>query len=244
MDNFNIIFNKLNYEKNNNILAKIVKKLESIINDLISQKRIDMIINQIKYIIILMNKVIIENKENTDQLKIDIKNLNKNMLYKYKNINYINNNLNKSLEYKGEFKNYLRNEKGFSYNINDENEINKYLGEGDYDREERERGIIVNNGNIYEEEFNNNLKENDIEYYPNEDEYNGNLKDEINERKRLSYNNGINYDWEWKYLQRERIGIMNFPNGGQAIGYYLNDKAKGKFIYLKPNRWQNIKSDN
>ena len=59
------------YKNNNDILYNIIKQLKIIVNDLNNHKKID-IIKQIKNIIIIMNKVITENKKNTEQLSKDI----------------------------------------------------------------------------------------------------------------------------------------------------------------------------
>ena len=59
------------YKNNNDILYNIIKQLKIIVNDLNNHKKID-IIKQIKNIIIIMNKIITENKKNTEKLSKDI----------------------------------------------------------------------------------------------------------------------------------------------------------------------------
>ena len=63
-------------KNNNNLLYNVVQQLQTVIYDITSQKNTDIIINQIKNIIILMNKIIAENQKNTEQIRKDIKQLN------------------------------------------------------------------------------------------------------------------------------------------------------------------------
>jgi len=74
-DEDNIILRAIISKNNNYILYEIIKQLELIVNDLNNNKKTN-IINQIKNIIILINKAITEHKKNTEQLREDIKNLN------------------------------------------------------------------------------------------------------------------------------------------------------------------------
>ena len=72
------IFNNniyLNYLHNNNILLKLVKKLENIIKDINNNN----IIHRIKDIIIIINKLINDNKKNIELIRNDIKILNNNI---------------------------------------------------------------------------------------------------------------------------------------------------------------------
>ena len=76
---------------NNSILFNIIKQLEEIVNDLYNNKKIDLIINQIKNIIILTNKIINDNKNSIDLIRKDID----KMVHKFENIeNNISNNNN------------------------------------------------------------------------------------------------------------------------------------------------------
>ena len=61
MEDDSFIINNKIYSNNNNILISIVKELENISNDL-NNTKFNNIIKQIKNIIILINKVINENK--------------------------------------------------------------------------------------------------------------------------------------------------------------------------------------
>ena len=72
--NYNL--NDLIQKNNNNLLYNVVQQLQTVIYDITSQKNTDIIINQIKNIIILMNKIIAENQKNTEQIRKDIKQLN------------------------------------------------------------------------------------------------------------------------------------------------------------------------
>ena len=85
----NLFLNNLTYEKNNDILYNITKQLENIINDLNSDKKIHNIINQIKNIIIIMNKVIHENKKNTEMIRKDIKKLRDTIANNFKTLYYV-----------------------------------------------------------------------------------------------------------------------------------------------------------
>ena len=79
-DKLDFYFNRMTNEKDKDILYIIKLQLESIINDLNSQTKISAIIKQIKNIIIMMNKGLVENRNNTEQIRGDIKDLNKNII--------------------------------------------------------------------------------------------------------------------------------------------------------------------
>ena len=128
--NLNFDLNNIIYEQNNNILYDIIKQLEKIINDLNSQTKIDMIIKQIKNIIIIMNKVISENKKNTEQLRKDINLLNSNMISYFQKIYNVGKKVYEGGKYVREFKNELRDGKRtFYYNENNKYERKRYEGE-------------------------------------------------------------------------------------------------------------------
>ena len=63
------------YSNNNNILLEIAQKLNDIINDLSGSNINKIIINKIKDIILLINKLINDNKKNIELLRKDIQNL-------------------------------------------------------------------------------------------------------------------------------------------------------------------------
>ena len=72
--NYNL--NDLIQKNNNNILYNVVQQSETTISDITCQKNFNIIINRIKNIIIIMNKIIAENQKNTEQIRKDIKQLN------------------------------------------------------------------------------------------------------------------------------------------------------------------------
>ena len=57
------LLNNKVYSNNNNILFDVINKLENIVYDLNNNKQINIIIKQIRNIIIIMNNVINENKK-------------------------------------------------------------------------------------------------------------------------------------------------------------------------------------
>ena len=73
-DNIFAINNNI-YSNNNNILLEIIQKLNNVIDDLNDSNINKIIINKIKDIIIIINKLINENKKNVDLIRKDIKNL-------------------------------------------------------------------------------------------------------------------------------------------------------------------------
>ena len=97
MDNKSInILNTIIEENKNDILIDIRYKLENIINDLSNNKKIDNIITQIKNIIVMMNEIIQYNKNNIEEIKTLLNNLNNNINDKFKKIgkNISNNKIN------------------------------------------------------------------------------------------------------------------------------------------------------
>ena len=130
-----------------------MNKLEYIVNDLNNNRNIDNIIKQIKNIIIIMNKVIIENKNNINLIQKDIN----NMINEFKELKNNNNIITNKTEiydngkYIGEFKNGMRDGKGIYYwNNGDRYEGDfrngKYEGKGIY---------YYNNGERYEGDYRN-----------------------------------------------------------------------------------------
>ena len=130
-----IINNKI-YSNNYNILINIVKELENISNDLNNNTKLNKIIKQIKDIIILINKVINDNKNNINLIRNDIYNLQKIIINN--NNNYINDiKIYNNGKYIGQFKNNLKDGKGIMY----WNDGDRY--EGDYKNEGK--GIYYHN---------------------------------------------------------------------------------------------------
>ena len=68
------ILNNKAYSNNNNILFDVVNKLDNIVNDLNNNKKIDIVIKQIKNIITIINNTITENRKNNENIRKEIKN--------------------------------------------------------------------------------------------------------------------------------------------------------------------------
>ena len=68
INNMNYLNNTI-YLNNNQIFNDILIKLQNIVNDIYNKKQIDIIINQLKNIIIIINNIINDNKNNINQLK-------------------------------------------------------------------------------------------------------------------------------------------------------------------------------
>ena len=109
-ENSFMINNKI-YSNNNNILINIVKELENISNNLYYNTKLNKIIEQIRNIIILINKVINDNKNNINLIRNDIYNLQK-IIINNNNNNYINGTkIDINGKYIGQLKNNLRDGK-------------------------------------------------------------------------------------------------------------------------------------
>ena len=180
-------------KNNNNLLYNVVQQLQTVIYDITSQKNTDIIINQIKNIIILMNKIIAENQKNTEQIRKDIKQLNDLITTQFKTKG---KKKYKDGEYVGEFQNGLRDGKGtFYYYENNEYERKKYEGDWKNDKIEGKGKMIWKSGGIYEGEWSNDLKEGKgFEVFPSGQKYEGNFKNSNYEGKGvLYYENGNRY---------------------------------------------------
>ena len=139
----NLILNNQSYSNNNNILFEIVNKLENIIKDINN----DIIVKRIKDIIIIINKLINENKMNIELLKIDNQDLNNKFsdnFEKLKNnvteniIKYQTKECNNGI-YEGQFINDKIEGKGiFYYNNGD-----RYEGDFKNDKKEGKRNILL-----------------------------------------------------------------------------------------------------
>ena len=75
MDNNFFMLNNKIYSNNNDILFDIVYKLDNIVNDLNNKKHIDIVIKQIRNIIIIVNNIINETQKNKEEIKEDIRNM-------------------------------------------------------------------------------------------------------------------------------------------------------------------------
>ena len=225
-------------KNNNNLLYNVVQQLQTVIYDITSQKNTDIIINQIKNIIILMNKIISENQKNTEQIRKDIKQLNVLITTQFKTKG---KKKYKDGEYVGEFQNGLRDGKGtFYYYENNEYERKKYEGDWKNDKIEGKGKMIWKTGEVYEGEWSNNLKEGKgIETYTNGEKYEGNFKNSKFEGKGvLYYTNGDRYEGDFKNNNRHGSGIMYYKRDGKigkSMGDYFDGKAIGKHVFLQPD---------
>ena len=234
--NYNL--NDLIQKNNNNILYNVVQQLQTVISDITSQKNINIIINQIKNIIIIMNKVIAENQKNTEQIRKDIKQLNDLITTQFKTKG---KKKYKDGEYVGEFQNGLRDGKGtFYYYENNEYERKKYEGDWKNDKIEGKGKMIWKDGGIYEGEWSNNLKEGKgIEISPNGEKYEGNFKNSKCDGKGVFYyKNGDRYEGDFKNDNKHGSGIMYYISDGKkgkSMGDYVNDEPIGKHVFLQPD---------
>ena len=85
------ILNNLVSSNYNNLLFDILNKLENIISDLSNNSQINVIIKQIRNIIIILNKIVNDNQFNLNILRKDIKELNQNITNNFKLINILDN---------------------------------------------------------------------------------------------------------------------------------------------------------
>ena len=105
------------------------------------------------------------------------------------------------------------------------------------------------NGDIYEGNFINDLKEGKGEMeYNNGDKYNGIWKDDKREGKgKLIYSNGDIYNGDWKNDKKEGKGTMEYYNGDTYEGNFINDLKEGNGIMKYKNgdeyngEWKNNK---
>ena len=225
-------------KNNNNLLYNVVQQLQTVIYDITSQKNTDIIINQIKNIIILMNKIIAENQKNTEQIRKDIKQLNVLITTQFKTKG---KKKYKDGEYVGEFQNGLRDGKGtFYYYENNEYGRKKYEGDWKNDKIEGKGKMIWKDGEVYEGEWSNNLKEGKgIETWMDGQKYEGNFKNSKYEGKGvLYYANGDRYEGDFKNNKRHGSGIMYFIRDGKigkSMGDFVDGKTIGKHVFLQPD---------
>ena len=175
----NSYLNNIINKNNNDFLFHIIKQLENIINDSNNDKQLSNIINQIKNIIVMMNKFILDNKNNIESIKSENKQFHSNIVNKFDELrNDISNrniNISQKIEYDngkyvGEIKNNMRDGKGVYYYNSD----NRY--EGDWKNDKREgKGILISSsGAKYEGDWKNDKKEGKgIFYYNKGDKYEG-----------------------------------------------------------------------
>ena len=236
MDNKNTTaLNNKVYLKNNEILLKIIKKLEIITKDLKNEKPLDFINKEVYDIITFINNIINENK--------------KNLIIK-------SNKIFNFGKYIGEMKNEKREGKGICYyndggrfegtwkNDQAENGIMYYKNDfeiyiGDIKNTLRDgKGIYYyKEGDTYEGEWKNHYFDGKgIFYFNNGDIYDGEYKNDKREGKGIYYyNNGDIYEGDWKNSKREGRGIIYYNNNDRRMGDYLNDQPVGKHVILYAN---------
>ena len=196
------------------------------------------------YIILIMVIDIIHKfKNNIEEFKNILIEVLNNIEIKFKiDNNIINNNKN------GNYENYYTlNEINNStinelYNINNENKINDKLKNTNNIYNKKKLRInfikIYENGDIYIDEYKNELKNGKgIIYYNKNEEYErnryeGNFKDDKREGKGIyNSNDGERYKSDLKDNKIERKVIYYFNNGNIHESDLKDDKREGKGIY-------------
>ena len=148
-------------------------------------------------------------------------------------------NYNNGDIYDGEWKNDLRDGKG---KMIYEEKKEEFEGEWENDKEKNGEGMIIykdniNDNGIYIGKLINSKRE--CEYgimnYNNGDKYEGEFKNNLREGKGImNYNNGDKYEGEWKNNLREGKGIYYYNNNDKYEGEYKNNeivKGKGEMIF-------------
>ena len=131
------------------LLSDIIKKLDIIFNFLSNNTKISIILQEIRNIIKIMNNAINENRNNNEQIKEKIKNLQNDMINKLQNLNNNNNYIKKTKiygngKYYGEIRNDIREGKGIMYYIDGD----RYEGKWKNDKAEGKGIYFYNNGDI------------------------------------------------------------------------------------------------
>ena len=184
MNNENIFsLNNNAYSNNNDILLEVVKKLENIVTDLNKSNKIDVIINRIKDIIIIINKVIIENQKNIELIRKDIKELNNNVIEnfnKLKSNNKDDNLKDSELKYEGSLKDNMKEGKGILYF----DDGGRYKGEFKKNKADGKGIMYYSGGSRYEGDFKDNKRDGKgIYHYESGSRYEGNLEKELKKEK-------------------------------------------------------------
>ena len=216
-------------EKNNYYIVEILNIISKN-NELLKGK---------KYLIDIIHKF----KNNIEEFKNILIEVLNNIEIKFKiDNNIINNNKN------GNYENYYTlNEINNStinelYNINNENKINDKLKNTNNIYNKKKLRInfikIYENGDIYIDEYKNELKNGKgIIYYNKNEEYErnryeGNFKDDKREGKGIyNSNDGERYKSDLKDNKIERKVIYYFNNGNIHESDLKDDKREGKGIY-------------
>ena len=96
---------------------------------------------------------------------------------------------------------------------------NKYEGELKNGLKEGKGIMYYKNGNKYDGEWKNGLKEGKgIMYYKNGNKYDGEWKNDIIEGKGIYYSNENKFEGEWKNDLKEGFGLIYYNNGNIYIG--------------------------
>ena len=166
------------------------------------------------------NKEIENNEIENEEMKNKINNNSNNIMELKDNTENNNNNYIFKTEiyengdkYVGEFKNNLRNGKGtMYYNKNNEKKRLKYEGNWKDGKMEGKGILFWINGDKYEGDFVNDLKEGKGKYY---------------------FNNKNIYEGEYKNGKKHGKGIFYWNNGEKFEGYFVNDlkEGHGKYYY-------------
>ena len=160
----NILYSKIN-SNNNELLLEIMNKLENIIKDnkINNTDRIEIIIKQIKDILILLNSAINDNNKKYETIREDIQNMKKDIIEEIKN----DKNTTKETKiydtgkFEGEITNKLRNGKGTMYYNNGD----IYKGEWKKDKKEGEGIYYYKDGNKYEGRYKNDKQRREGDTY-------------------------------------------------------------------------------
>ena len=209
--------NNLCFSNNNEILVGIINQINEIINDLLQKKQIDIIIKQLKNIIIIANQIITDNKKNFQQIIEEIKKMNNNINIQFNDLkNNNNNNIITKIykdggdydgKYIGEFKDGLRHGKGI---------------------------MIFDYGDRYEGDWKNDKREGKgIFYFKDDSRYEGDYKN--NKRNGIGvlyFVDGDRYEGGFKNGNLDGKGIFYFKNGDREMGDYLNGEPIGKHVIL------------
>ena len=199
------------YSNNNNILLGIIDELQQTMKD--SKENIT--IKRLADIITQMNKVINENRKNTELIR-----------------NYISKLYNQMNQQFNELKNNnILNNQEIKYN---NSERIKYIGQVLNGVPEGKGVMYWDNGDRYNGEWKNDKKEGKGIYYNNNgDRYEGDFKNGLFEGKGIEYfNDGDRYEGDWKNDKVHGNGIYYYSNGDREMGDYVNGKEIGKHATL------------
>ena len=244
--------NNQTYLKNNEILSKIVKDLEDIINEENSGR--NNIITQLKNIILLLNNIINDNRKYLNLLKDEIKNeISEGFKSKDSNITGLlkngfndlhndNSKIQNGIELIRKDIQNLGKDLGKNKEINaNEIEYERYVDKTKENSMEKKGFFYYSNGTLYEGEFKKDkLEGKGIELYEGGDKYEGDFKDGKREGKGIYYYKtgkckGDIYLGDWKNDLKDGKGIYYFSNGVREMGDYSKGKRIGKHVSLHPN---------